>query len=358
VNTSMVEWGQLHEQYLQLIERDEFPEAHSVLRDQMNPLAEKINKAVVDLAGQQAGYLAASGRQAQAIMTRSRWTGGILVSLCLLIGIGGPVVVRRVCGELRVLTEQLQDRSGQVAGAASHVSAASHSLAQGASQQAASLEETSSSSEEINSMAGRNSESSRHAAELMGQSQKRLAVANDQLNQMVRAMQEIDVSSGKISKIIKVVDEIAFQTNILALNAAVEAARAGEAGMGFAVVADEVRNLAQRCATAAGDISALIQDSLLKSRDGKAKVDQVTDTIRLITEETEDMKALVDEINLGSEEQTRGIAQVSKSIVEMDRMTQQTATGAQQSAEAGTELTTQSEALNQIVQRLTSMVGS
>src|SRR5579862_6160682 len=129
---------------------------------------------------------------------------------------------------------------------------------------------------------------------------------------MVVAMGEINTQSGKISKIIKVIDENAFQTNILTLNAAVEAARAGEAGMGFAVVADEVRNLAQRCAQAAKDTAELIEESIAKSNGGQATVDQVATAIRSITVESAKVKTLVDEVNLGSQEQARGIEQISK----------------------------------------------
>ena len=180
---------------------------------------------------------------------------------------------------------------------------------------------------------------------------------NQSLDQSVVAMGEINTQSDKIARIIKVIDEIAFQTNILALNAAVEAARAGEAGMGFAVVADEVRNLAQRCAQAARDTSALIEESIAKSNDGKTKVDQVATAIRAITEDGGKVKTLVDEVNLGSQEQVRGIEQIAKAIAQMDRVTQKTAADAEETASAAEELNAQSETLKDIVDRLTAMVG-
>jgi methyl-accepting chemotaxis protein/methyl-accepting chemotaxis protein-1 (serine sensor receptor) len=160
-----------------------------------------------------------------------------------------------------------------------------------------------------------------------------------------------------VAKIIKVIDEIAFQTNILALNAAVEAARAGEAGMGFAVVADEVRNLAQRCAQAAKDTAALIEESIVKSNDGKTKVDQVAVAIRAITEDSAKVKTLVDEVSLGSQEQTRGIEQVAKALTQMEQVTQQSAANAEESAAAAEELTAQASTLMEVVHQLSSMVG-
>jgi methyl-accepting chemotaxis protein/methyl-accepting chemotaxis protein-1 (serine sensor receptor) len=170
-------------------------------------------------------------------------------------------------------------------------------------------------------------------------------------------MGEINAQSGRISKIIKTIDEIAFQTNILALNAAVEAARAGEAGMGFAVVADEVRNLAQRAAQAAKDTSSLIEESISKSNDGKTKVDQVASAIQSLTEEAATIKTLVDEVNLGSQEQARGIEQIVKAISQMEQVTQKTAANAEESASAAEELTAQSETVKDVVGRLTSMVS-
>src|SRR5260370_26872262 len=266
-------------------------------------------------------------------------------------------MVRQINRALRQTVTELSEGSEQVSSAAAQVSSSSQSLAQGSSEQAASLEQTSASSEEINSMARKNTENSRSAADLVAQSRQQVEETNHALEQTVAAMGEINTQSGKISKIIKVIDEIAFQTNILALNAAVEAARAGEAGLGFAVVADEVRNLAQRCAQAARDTSGLIEESIAKSHDGKVKVDQVVTAIRAITEESAKVKTLVDEVNLGSEEQVRGIEQIGKAIIQMEQVTQQTAANAEESASAAGQLNAQSETLKDIVDQLATMVG-
>jgi methyl-accepting chemotaxis protein/methyl-accepting chemotaxis protein-1 (serine sensor receptor) len=205
-------------------------------------------------------------------------------------------------------------------------------------------------------MAQRNTENSRTTADLVTQSQSRVEHTNQSLAEMVDAMDGINASSQKISKIIKVIDEIAFQTNILALNAAVEAARAGEAGMGFAVVADEVRNLAQRCAQAAKDTADLIEDSVQKSAGGRAKVDMVATAIHAITAESAKIKVLVDEINLGSVEQSRGIDHISRSITQMEQVTQSSAAGAEQGAAAAEQLNAQAETMKDIVDRLKVMV--
>jgi methyl-accepting chemotaxis protein/methyl-accepting chemotaxis protein-1 (serine sensor receptor) len=173
---------------------------------------------------------------------------------------------------------------------------------------------------------------------------------------MVNSMKEINASSDKISRIIKVIDEIAFQTNILALNAAVEAARAGEAGMGFAVVADEVRTLAQRSAQAAKDTAALIEESIGRSHEGSTKLEQVATAIHGITESASKVKTLVDEVNLSSEEQAKGVDQISRAIVQMEQVTQKSAATAEQSASAGEELSAQSQTLRQVVRELHEMV--
>jgi methyl-accepting chemotaxis protein len=296
--------------------------------------------------------------ESQQSYGKALWVLGIMLTLCSLGGVGTAfVVIRGLNRALRRAVTELSEGAEQMASAASQVSASSQALAQGSSEQAASLEETSASSEEINSMARKNSENSRGAADLVTQSQQKFVQTNQSLDQMVVAMGEINTQSGKISKIIKVIDEIAFQTNILALNAAVEAARAGEAGMGFAVVADEVRNLAQRCAQAAKDTAGLIEESIAKSNSGQTTVDQVTAAIRAITAESAKVKTLVDEVNLGSDEQARGIEQIGKAITQMEQVTQKTAASAEECASAAEELDAQSETLKDIVGQLTAMVG-
>ena len=313
------------------------------------PICDALSKEVTRLKEIQANRLQENRAEADTQNTRSRWIAFVMIALSIGLGAIVFLTVRQITRTLQRVATEMTDGANQVASAAGQVASSSQSLAQGSSEQAASLEETSASTEEIHSMARSNTENSHSAAALVTQSQQKFAETKPSLEQMVAAMNEINASSGKISKIIKVIDEIAFQTNILALNAAVEAARAGEAGMGFAVVADEVRNLAQRCAQAAKDTADLIEESMAKSNDGKVKVDQVAGAIRTITEEAGKVKILVDEINVGSQEQARGIEQIGSAITQMEQVTQRTAASAEESASAAEELTAQSESLKKVV---------
>src|SRR5258708_25224821 len=158
---------------------------------------------------------------------------------------------------------------------------------------------------------------------------------------MVAAMNDINTSSDKVSKIIKVIDEIAFQTNILALNAAVEAARAGEAGLGFAVVADEVRNLAQRSAQAARETAEKIEDSIRKSEHGVELNAKVGLSLHEIVDKARKVDTLVAEIAQACKEQTQGISQINLAVTQMDKVTQTNAASAEESASASNELAAQ-----------------
>src|SRR5262249_25566739 len=204
----------------------------------------------------------------------------------------------------------------------------------------------------------RNAENSQNAAGLMGEVDARVKDSNQALGDMVASMDSIQESSRRVAKIIKTIDEIAFQTNILALNAAVEAARAGEAGMGFAVVADEVRNLAQRSAQAAKDTAELIEASIARTEGGSQRVGQVATSITAITESVGKVKALVDEVSAASRQQSQGIDQVSQAVAQMERVTQTTAATAEESAAASEELSAQASTTLSVVGRLEQLVGA
>jgi methyl-accepting chemotaxis protein len=289
---------------------------------------------------------------------QQRWLSLMLFAGTLVVaGVIVSLTIRRsITSVLTRAVEELTAAAAGTASAASEIATSSQTLAQGSSEQAASLEEVSASGEEISSMTHKNADHSRSAADKMGLAARQVADANARLAEMMSSMNEIDASSDKVSKIIKTIDEIAFQTNILALNAAVEAARAGEAGMGFAVVADEVRNLAQRCAEAARNTAALIEDSIGKTKMGKTKLDQVAETIHSVTATSGEVKVLVDEIRVASEEQARGMKEVSASLAQMEHVTQRNAAGAEESASAAQELSAQSQSMEAIIARLVGMV--
>lgn len=275
--------------------------------------------------------------------------GGTVFAVSFLAGRVSRLIQSAV-GELKTAVQQFFASSSQI-------SAASQSLAQGSSEQAASIEETSASAEEITAITRQNNDRSQKVAELMNEAIPIVGTLNQSFQRLAAALTEMSTSSEKVAKVIKMIDEIAFQTNILALNAAVEAARAGEAGMGFAVVADEVRNLARRSADAARDTSALIEESLTKSRETKHQIDNVVEAMEANNKIAAAVKAQTDEIRVASEEQARGIVQISTAIAQMSKVTQGTASQAEESASAAEELTAQSHALEDIVAHLTTMVS-
>ncbi|MCC7180198.1 MAG: hypothetical protein IT177_17605 [Acidobacteria bacterium] len=267
-------------------------------------------------------------------------------------------ITRSITGPLARMTQELRAGAAQVTSTAAQVSASAQSLSHGAAEQAASLENTSASMEEIASMTTKNAESATRATALVADVAAQVDQSNAALADMVSSMDAIQSSSGEVAKIIRMIDEIAFQTNLLALNAAVEAARAGEAGMGFAVVADEVRTLAQRSARAARDTSGLIEESVARSQEGSERVAQVAAAIRAITGSVAQVKAIVAEVREASQQQSHGIDQVTRALQQMEKVTQATAATAEEGAAASEELNAQADASREVVGRLAALLGA
>jgi methyl-accepting chemotaxis protein/methyl-accepting chemotaxis protein-1 (serine sensor receptor) len=340
-----------------LIQTQQMDAALKLINDTLLPACDGLQGAARALLASQGEKLAVEMAGVTASASATRKLAFAFVFLTVLCAILIGIAVRQMNGSLSSMGSQVSDGAQEVARAAAQMGSISQSLAQGASEQAASLEQTSASAEEVNSMVERNAQNSRQAADHTNDANRLLTGANQKLEQMLVSMRDISTSSEKISKIIRVIDEIAFQTNILSLNAAVEAARAGEAGMGFAVVADEVRNLAQRCSQAAKDTSGLIEESIQHSKTGKVRLDEVAAAMRHVTDSAIEVQRLSNEVNAGSEEQARAIGQISKAILQIQQVTQQTAASAEEGASAGAQMSSEAENLQSAVHRMREMLG-
>ncbi len=277
-----------------------------------------------------------------------------MVVLVLLLGLFMSRSITKVLGGI---ISGLLSSSQELSSASVQVSDASQTLAQGSAEQAASLEESSASLEEMSAMTRQNAEAASQANQLSSDSQQVLDKANQAMGQLTQSMDEMRQAGEETSKIIKTIDEIAFQTNPLALNAAVEAARAGEAGAGFAVVADEVRNLAMRAAKAAKNTAGLIEGSVKNIKHGADLANNTNEAFGEVSGASQKVSELVADIAAASSEQAQGIEQINNAVTDMDQVTQRVAAGAEQTAAAAHQLNSQATTMGSFVSELTNLVG-
>ncbi|HEX7359119.1 MAG TPA: methyl-accepting chemotaxis protein [Bryobacteraceae bacterium] len=349
-------WLPAHQQLWQLCAKQDYQTAFKVFDDQVAPQARAMQQAANDVVALAQRALEQEKGRARNLPVESRWIAIILLIISLATGAFGVWIVRGATRSLREMAANMSGTATAVIQASQQISSLSEQLARGATDQAASLEETSASSTEISSMTQRNAEHAQAATAIVAKVDDQVKLANRNLSQMIASMQNITDSSKKVAQIITVIEQIAFQTNLLALNAAVEAARAGEAGLGFAVVADEVRSLAQRCSEAARDTGELITAAVSTSNQGRTKLNDMVAAISAITESAAKVREMVVSVNAASQEQARGITQISDGLSRMEKVTQQTAASAHEGRNASHRMLSQARALEQVVTELELMV--
>lgn len=279
----------------------------------------------------------------------------VVAVIFIIIGVQ-LLFVRRLTGLLNNIAGALTDSTVQVSDAATSLEDSSQKLAEGTNEQAASVQEIAATVEESASMISKNDENTNYAAKLAKQTKDRADQGYKEMNELMGAMDKINISSQEISKIIKVIDNIAFQTNILALNAAVEAEKAGEAGKGFAVVAEEVRNLAQRSAQAAKDTTSLIESNVSLYEDAAKLSQHVHKSIADIEKESTKVSELINEVASATHEQKIGISQIHTAIAQVEQVLQVNSQTAEETSTDSQQLSSQTMTLNDLASRLTAIV--
>ena len=332
------------------------------MRGFIDQLTELQEQRIAKLADIMRGKIAAVQREVDTIRGVAFNTkilflaiaAGMTVALLIL----GVIVSRSITRPVNRAVDQLCEVANATNSASTEVAHSSQFLASGASQQAASLEETSSSLTEISARTRQNAEHTELANSSASEARDLANQGKMAMDRMGEAIEEIQDSSDQTAKIIKTIDEIAFQTNLLALNAAVEAARAGDAGRGFAVVAEEVRNLAQRSADAARNTNEIIDDSRSKADLGARAATEVQAILTQIVDAVQRVEELVREVSQANSEQAEAVGQVSTAVTQMDQLTQTNAASAEETAAASEEMSSQSELLLEIIDDLQSLVGA
>ncbi len=318
-------------------------------------------QGILPLRGESAMIGAVATLLSKDIVHNNTWQ---IIQLLVLVFIGCLLLIipsaiffsNSLAKPINRIIDELNDTAEQVYHASTLVSGSSRQLAEGASRQASSLEETSASLDEMSSMTSHNAENAKQANTYSAEGVDNLKNANSTMKALIESMGDISAASSNVTKIIKTIDQIAFQTNLLALNAAVEAARAGEAGAGFAVVADEVRNLALRVAEASKNTQGMMKEIIENIDNGSGLVKETDDRYRIVAVGVQKIKELIDEISSASNEQAQGINQINTAIAEMDKITQMNASNAEESADASAELNGYSANMDRIVAELIPLI--
>ena len=342
----------------ELCDAGDLPGAMAEYKKNGSPAGAAMEKAASELmAGQREQMRQGALHGAATIREEQRELAG---AVCLgLMFLAGALWMLRQAGELLMgIAGAMARQAAQIETASGRVASTSRAEAEGASRQSAALEQTTAAAMEVGAMSESNANSARVVAECMQTVEAQVRSGSETLERMGTSMKEIAEAGAQITSIIRVIDGIAFQTNILALNAAVEAARAGEAGLGFAVVAEEVRNLADRSAQAGKDASALIDSSVATSKRGAATMSELEAAMRAISSSAKQTRELICKVTEGSVEQAQRVREISLAVRNIEQVTQTSAASSEGGAAASQELASQARGLNEAADALQKLIGN
>ncbi|MBI4889319.1 MAG: hypothetical protein HY821_01760 [Acidobacteria bacterium] len=355
---SLPQWLDADERYHQAAAAGRFDDAHAIVEKQLQPLVQQHSVLAAGLES------AARQRRAAALESIDEEAGWLLglVALAALLSLASGTGVARALWQagrrLSALISELDQSVGIVVNSGQNLAQTSQQLAQNAARQERAFVDTVTESRSVTELARSNNQHSGSADETAARASERTAQARQALHQMQESMEGVHRSSEQIANIIKIIDGIAFQTNILALNAAVEAARAGESGMGFAVVAGEVRTLAQRSAEAARETSSLIEELRQRAAEGQARVQTAVESVDEIAFGAEQVRTLVGRVRAGSADQAAGMERLAQSLTAIESSTSATARSADETASESEELRQTSARLAEAVQDLGALLGA